>query len=128
MTSKPAKFGVAVAAPSAPVVPGSKTGGRESSGYELITSTVHTLNLVTRVGDGMTKWGHGAFKSFREAIYPFISHPEKYTMRSGDQRPDDDINTTGNTCPPLTTGYIEAIANRRNLDDYPNEPVLQVLS
>mmetsp|Transcript_15784 Transcript_15784/g.36354 ORF Transcript_15784/g.36354 Transcript_15784/m.36354 type:complete len:121 (+) Transcript_15784:91-453(+) len=96
--------------------------------YDFIATTVHTLNLVTRVGDGMTKWGHGAFKSFREAIYPFISHPEKYTMRSGDQRPDDDINTTGNTCPPLTTGYIEAIANRRNLDDYPNEPVLQVLS
>ena len=81
-----------------------------------IANTVHTLNLVTRVGDGMTRWGHKAFKSLREALYPIISHPEKYSMRSGDQRPDDDINTTGRKCPQLTTDPgIEAIAKHHNL-------------
>ena len=93
-----------------------------------ITNTAHTLNLITRAGDGMTRWGHKAFKSLREALYPIISHPEKYSMRSGDQRPDDDINTTGRTCPPLTPGYIEAIAKHRNLDTFADEPVLQVLN
>ena len=93
---------------------------------ENIATTVKTLNIITRASDGLAKWAKGAFRPVREALYPFMSSPEKYHMMDGDERPDDDVNNSGKDCPNLSPDIVVRIANLQN--DIPDELILQVVS
>ena len=70
----------------------------------LVNVAVHVLNHISRASDGLQRWRKLAFKSLREALYPFMSYPEKYPLVDGDIRLGDNTNVCSKKCSALTAG------------------------